>query len=124
MTPTLLIVDDHEGMRRFARSLLGAQGFNVIGEAADGEAALAAVQTLHPDVVLLDIGLPGIDGFEVARRLANAPDAPSLVLTSSRHASDYGQRMADSPARGFLPKQELSGAAVAALFAQASGAPG
>lgn len=124
MTPTLLIVDDHEGMRRFARSLLGAQGFNVIGEVADGEAALAAVQTLHPDVVLLDIGLPGIDGFEVARRLASAPDAPSLVLTSSRHASDYGQRMADSPARGFLPKQELSGAAVAALVAQASVAPG
>lgn len=117
LTPTLLIVDDHEGLRSFARTLLGAEGFDVIGEAADGESALAAVQALHPDVVLLDIGLPDIDGFEVAQRLAQSPGAPSLVLTSSRHASDYGQRMRGSPARGFLPKQELSGAAVAALLA-------
>ncbi len=118
LTPTLLIVDDHEGLRSFARTLLGAEGFNVVGEAANGEAALAAVQELHPDVVLLDIGLPGIDGFEVAQCLAKEPGAPSLVLTSSRHASAYGRRMADSPARGFLPKQELSGAAVAAIIAQ------
>lgn len=115
--PTLLIVDDHEGLRRFARTLLGAEGFDVIGEAADGEAALAAVQALRPDVVLLDVGLPGIDGFEVAQRLARAPGAPSLVLTSSRRASDFGRRMTDSPARGFVPKQELSGAALAALLA-------
>ncbi len=118
MTLTLLIVDDHEGLRSFARTLLGAEGFDVIGEAADGEAALAAVEALHPDVVLLDIGLPDIDGFEVARRLAQAPDTPSLVLTSSRHESDYGRRMADSPVHGFLAKHELSGAAVAALVAR------
>ncbi len=117
LTPTLLIVDDHEGLRSFARTLLGAEGFDVIGEAADGEAALAAVQALHPDVVLLDIGLPDIDGFEVARRLAETPQAPSLVLTSSRNASDYGRLIADSPARGFLPKQEFSGAAITALIA-------
>lgn len=122
LLPTLLIVDDHEGLRTFARTLLGAEGFDVIGEAADGKEALAAVQALHPDVVLLDIGLPDIDGFEVAHRLAKTPGPPSLVLTSSRHASDYGRQMADSPARGFLPKQELSGAAVAALVAQAPGA--
>ncbi len=100
--------------------MLGAEGFEVIGEAADGEAALAAVPALHPDVVLLDVQLPGIDGFEVAQHLARSPDPPSLVLMSCRHASDYGPRMADSPARGFLPKHELSGAAVAALVAQAS----
>ncbi len=119
LAPTLLIVDDHEGLRSFARTVLGAEGFDVIGEAADGEAALVAVQALHPDVVLLDIGLPGIDGFEVAHRLAHAPDPPTLVLTSIRHASDYGQRMADSPARGFVPKEKLSGAAVAALLTPA-----
>lgn len=117
MTPTLLIVDDHEGLRSFARALLGAEGFDVIGEVADGETAVVAVQALHPDVVLLDIELPGIDGFEVAHRLAPAPVAPSMVLMSSRHASDYGRRTADSPARGFLSKQELSGAAVAAPVA-------
>ncbi len=120
--PTLLIVDDHEGLRSFARALLGAEGFDVIGEAADGEAALDAVHALHPDVVLLDIQLPGIDGFEVAQRLAQSPGAPSLVLMSSRHASDYGPRMADSPARGFVPKHELSGAAVTALVED--GSPG
>jgi len=119
LIPTLLIVDDHEGLRSFARTVLGAEGFDVIGEAADGETAIVAVQTLHPDVVLLDIGLPGIDGFEVAERLAGVPGAPSFVLTSSRRASDYGQRMADSPARGFLPKHELSGPAIAALLARA-----
>jgi len=119
VTPTLLIVDDHEGLRSFAHTLLDAEGFHVIGEAANGEAALAAVRALRPDVVLLDVELPGIDGFEVAHQLAQVPGAPSLVLTSSRDASDYGQQMADSPARGFLPKQELSGAAVAALVAQA-----
>ncbi len=119
LIPTLLIVDDHEGLRSFARTVLGADGFQVIGEAADGETAIVAVQTLHPDVVLLDIGLPGIDGFEVAQRLAGAPGAPSFVLTSSRRATDYGQRIADSPARGFLPKHELSGAAIAALLARA-----
>lgn len=118
LSPTLLIVDDHEGLRRFARTLLNAEGFEVIGEAADGETALAAVQALHPDVVLLDIGLLDIDGFEVARRLAQAPGAPSLVLTSSRTASDYGHLIADSPAQGFLPKQELSGAAISAVLTQ------
>lgn len=78
------------------------------------------MRSLHPDVVLLDVQLPGIDGFALAQRLARGPRAPSLVLTSSRDASDYGQRIADSPARGFLPKRELSGAAVAALVARAT----
>lgn len=118
LSPTLLIVDDHEGLRSFARVLLAKEGFEVIGESADGETALAAVRALHPDVVLLDIGLPDIDGFEVARRVAQTPRAPSLVLTSSRNASDYGQLIADSSARGFLPKQELSGAAISAFITQ------
>ena len=118
MSLTLLIVDDHEGLRGFARILLTKEGFEVIGEAADGQTALAAVRALHPDVVLLDIGLPDIDGFEVARRLAQTPGAPRLILTSSRNASDYGQLIANSPAQGFLPKQELSGAAISAFITQ------
>lgn len=117
LMPTLLIVDDHAGLRTFARKLLGTEGFEVIGEAADGAAALAAVQALRPDVVLLDIQLPDIDRFEVAQRLAQAPGTPSLVLTSSRHASNYGQLVADSPARGFIAKQDLTGAALTAAIA-------
>jgi len=113
MGKTLLIVDDHESFRSFARELLAADGFDVAGEAEDGESALERVAALHPDVVLLDVQLgDGIDGFEVARRLAAAPDAPVVVLTSSREASDYGARLTDSPAKGFIPKGELSGDAL------------
>ena len=115
--PTLLIVDDHASFRSFARSLLSADGFDVAGEVEDGESAIDAVEELHPDVVLLDVNLPGMDGFEVARRVARDRHAPAVVLTSSREAADFGGRLADSPARGFIPKRELSGAALSALVA-------
>ena len=67
---TILIVDDHAGFRHQARALLEADGFVVIGEADDGATGLAAARALRPDLVLLDIGLPDIEGFEVARELA------------------------------------------------------
>lgn len=114
---TLLIVDDHDQFRGFVRQMLTAEGFDVTGEAQDGESALEAVAALHPDVVLLDVQLPGIDGFEVADRLAATPDAPRVVLTSSREAEDYGSRLTRSPALGFVPKADLSGAALSALLA-------
>ena len=112
---SLLIVDDHAAFRAFARRLLGADGFDVAGEAADGESALAEVERLHPDVVLLDVNLPTIDGFEVARRLLASGDGPAVVLTSTRPRSDYGTRIAESPVAGFIPKHDLSGAALAEL---------
>jgi DNA-binding NarL/FixJ family response regulator len=114
---TLLIVDDHEEFRSFARVLLGNDGFEVCGEAADGEAALHVANTEHPDVVLLDVQLPDIDGFEVADRLAHSLRPPTVVLTSTRAASDYGTRLAAAPIAGFVPKQELSPEAVSALLA-------
>lgn len=116
MGPSLLIVDDHDGFRRFARTLLAGDGFDVAGVAADGESALEAVSALHPDVVLLDVQLPGIDGFEVARRLAGKPDAPRVILTSSRDASDYGSRLDEAPVCGFLPKQDISAASLCAAL--------
>ena len=70
---TVLIVDDHEGFRQSARALLEAEGFAVVGDAADGAAAVAEVARLRPDVVLLDVQLPDLDGFAVAGRLAAAP---------------------------------------------------
>jgi DNA-binding NarL/FixJ family response regulator len=112
---TVLIVDDHPAFRASAGALLDAEGFTVIGEAADGAAALDAVTRLHPDVVLLDIQLPGIDGFAVAERLAATPSPPAVVLISSREALAYGPRIGEAPARGFIAKRELSGAALAAL---------
>ena len=113
---TLVIVDDHDNFRAFARTMLSAEGFDVTGEAADGESAIDTVERLHPDAVLLDVQLPGIDGFEVARRLGETANPPRIILTSSREASDYGSRLASAPVSGFLPKQDLSGPALAQLL--------
>jgi DNA-binding NarL/FixJ family response regulator len=116
MRPTLLIVDDHPGFRLLARKLLEAGGFEVIGEAANGHAAVATARELRPDVVLLDIQLPDIDGFEVTARLADGGAGPVVVLTSTRDRADYGERVERSGARGFIPKAELSGAALHAFL--------
>ena len=94
--------------------MLEAAGFTV-AEAATGAEATHAARTVRPGLVLLDIQLPDVDGFEVARRLAADPaggQAPVVVLTSTREASDYGGRIAASPVAGFLPKDQLSGAAL------------
>jgi len=115
--PTVLIVDDHDDFRSSARALLEADGFVVVGEAADGPEAIQAVSDLRPAIVLLDIQLPGLDGLAVAERIAAAPDSPAVVLISSRAAAAYGPRLGQAPGRGFIPKSELSGAALADLVA-------
>jgi DNA-binding NarL/FixJ family response regulator len=113
----VLIVDDHDGFRAGARALLEADGFEVLGEAADGESAIAAARRLRPDIVLLDVQLPGVDGFAVAERLAAEADPPAIVLISSRGADAFRRRLATSPARGFIGKVELSGECLASLLA-------
>jgi DNA-binding NarL/FixJ family response regulator len=115
MRLTLLIVDDHEAFRESASALLEAEGFSVVGRAADGLAAIAEAERLRPQVVLVDIQLPDLDGFVVAERLRAVPDPPLVVLISSREASAYGPRLPAAEARGFLTKRELSGQALAAL---------
>ena len=117
MPQTVLIVDDHAGFRGFARRLLEAGGYTVVGEAEDGAAALAAVAELRPELVLLDVMLPDTDGFAVAERLAGNGEEPVVVLTSSREAADFGQRLEQTSAHGFIHKDELSGAALARLTA-------
>jgi DNA-binding NarL/FixJ family response regulator len=114
--PTVLIVDDHAAFRASARALLQASGFDVIGEAADGAEAIEAVLTLRPEIVVLDVQLPDLDGLAVAARLAEAPDPPAVVLVSSREAAAYGPRLKQVPARGFIAKSELSGPALAAMI--------
>jgi DNA-binding NarL/FixJ family response regulator len=113
---TVVIVDDHPSFRRSARAILEAEGFDVVGEAEDGASALEAVERLRPEVVLLDVQLPDIDGFEVAARLARNGSPSEIVLTSSRDASDFGPLVEESGARGFVAKDELTGAAIAALL--------
>jgi DNA-binding NarL/FixJ family response regulator len=106
---TVLIVDDHPSFRATARAVLEAEGYEVVGEAESGVAALRAVRELRPDVVLLDVQLPDFDGFEVAARLRANGARPAIVITSSRDASDFGRLIPESGARGFIPKSELSG---------------
>jgi len=111
---TILVVDDHPSFRRCARALLEADGFAVVGEAEDGAGALTEIGRLQPDVVLLDVQLPDMDGFAVLEQLG--PDTPQVVLVSSREASDYNGLIDASGARGFIAKAELTGAAVRLLL--------
>ncbi|MEV5962597.1 response regulator transcription factor [Kribbella sp. NPDC051952] len=112
----ILIVDDYVLFRSSARRMLESHGFDVIGESGDGSSAISAVQALRPDVVLLDVQLPDIDGFEVARRLAEEPDAPAVILTSIRDASAYRSRLPGTPALGFISKAELSETRISELL--------
>ncbi len=114
---TILIVDDHAQFRVIARNLLEADGFTVVGEADTGASGIEAARVLRPRLVLLDIGLPDVEGFDVADALAADGPPPFVVLTSSRDASAYGPRLANSRALGFIPKDELSGASIRALAA-------
>lgn len=105
----ILIVDDHAGFRMSARRLLEAHGFEVVGEAEDGTSGVSMASDLRPEVVLLDLQLPDIDGFEVAAQLRDAGVAAAVVLTSSRDWSDVCMRQKAAGAVGFIPKDELSG---------------
>jgi DNA-binding NarL/FixJ family response regulator len=112
----LLIVDDHAVFRAVARQLLTMDGFDVVGEAADGAGAISATRDLEPDIVLLDVQLPDLDGFGVADQLSRLTGAPAVVLVSSRSGADYGVQVSRSAARGFLTKSDLSGDALRRLL--------
>lgn len=113
---TILIVDDQASFRSFARSILEADGYEIVGEAADGASAERQATALKPDVILLDVQLPDLDGFAVCERLSRGGQAPPIVLTSVRPVSSYRRRLAGSRARGFVAKSELSGAALEAIL--------
>lgn len=96
--------------------MLESEGFDVVGEAADGDGALRETATLRPGLVLLDIQLPGSDGFAIAEQLASVPSAPAVILISSRDADTYGDRVRLAPVLGFVAKSELSGDAIERLL--------
>ena len=116
LTQTVLIVDDHPSFLAMARLVLEAEGFVVVGVAADGASAVSETLRLAPDVVLLDVGLPDISGFEVAAQLQAAGAPSAIVFISTRDGSDFGGVIAGSGARGFIAKAELSGEAVQELI--------
>ena len=115
MRKTVLIVDDHPSFRLMARALLENEGYAVVGEAPDGASAVEQARALRPDIVLLDVQLPDMDGFAVAARLSANGSVPAIVLTSSRDRSDFGSLIEESGARGFVAKAEISAEAIAAL---------
>jgi DNA-binding NarL/FixJ family response regulator len=116
MSPTVLIVDDHAGFRASARRLLSSHGYEVVGEAADAAEALAAAETLLPQVVLLDVGLPDGDGIELARQLGGDSSDRRIVLISSRDGDELAPALRDAPVSGFIAKDELSAATLARLL--------
>ena len=118
VTRSVLIVDDHPSFRATARAMLESEGFDVVGEVANGGSVVDAVNELRPDVVLLDVQLPDMSGFDVCALLEDfEPDDVKVILVSSRDLSDYGDLVEISCALGFVPKGELSGEAIAALLA-------
>jgi DNA-binding NarL/FixJ family response regulator len=114
MPVTVVIVDDHPSFRASARTLLELEGFEVVGEAADGESGFEIARQLEPQLVLLDVALPDTNGFDLAARLAGGPS--KVILTSSREQRDLGSRVRSSGALGFVPKDRLSGLALAELM--------
>jgi DNA-binding NarL/FixJ family response regulator len=113
MRRTVLIVDDHPAFRSAARALLEDAGFAVVGEAGDGASAIDAVLALRPEIVLLDVQLPDLDGFAVGDRLLRAGVAAAIVLTSTRSAASYRRRLASRPSWPFIPKADLTAESLA-----------
>ena len=116
MCRTVLIVDDHPSVRASARTVLESEGFEVIGEAADGASAITECCRLRPEVVLLDVQLPDTDGFDVCSEITSHEEHPVVIMTSSRDGSDFGPLVTTSGACGFVPKAELSGARMQELL--------
>jgi two-component system, NarL family, invasion response regulator UvrY len=104
----VLTVDDHATFRHAARALIGAtEGFEVAGEAASGEEGVAAAVRLHPDLVLMDVRLPDIDGYEATRRIVPLQPGAVVVLISATEEAILGETAARCGAVAFVCKEEL-----------------
>lgn len=102
---TIVLADDQELVRAGFRVILESEpGFRVVGEAADGARAIEAVQELHPDVVCLDVQMPGVDGLEAARRIAALPDPPAVLILTTFDSDDALFQALEAGASGFLLK--------------------
>jgi CheY-like chemotaxis protein len=114
---TVLVVDDHEGFRLRTRRLLERHRYHVI-EAGDGATAITQARQARPDIVLLDIHLPDMDGFEVATELRAAGATAAILLISTHGAADVADRLRGSAVDGFIDKADLSARTIAATLAQ------
>ena len=116
---TVLVVDDHEGFRLRTRRLLERHRFRVV-EAADGAGAIARAEQERPDIVLLDVHLPDMDGFQVAVGLRAAGTTGAILLISTHPEADLADRLVGSAADGFIDKADLSASTIAARLARLS----
>jgi DNA-binding NarL/FixJ family response regulator len=121
-TVSVLIVDDHESFRRVAVSVVQAtEGFAVVGIAGSGEESLEAAEQLRPDLVLMDVNLPGIDGIEATRRLRAGRGGPIVVLLSTYDEADLDARAAQCGAAAYVTKSAFGSQWLAAVWAMAAG---
>ena len=116
----VLIIDDNIAFRAAARQLLERAGFVVVAEAGDGVEGIRGAKEHMPDLAIVDVQLPDLDGFAVAERLGKIEPAPRVILTSNLDSADFGALVDSSSALGFIPKAELSAPAIDALLATTS----
>ena len=107
MRETVVIVDDNDAFRERTRKLLDAEGYRVIGEAADGAGGLRILRDLRPDLALLDVQLPDTDGFTLAERARADAEGTAIIIISTREAADYASSVTRCGALGFISKSEL-----------------
>ncbi|MEJ2706028.1 MAG: response regulator transcription factor [Anaerolineales bacterium] len=126
MTPTrVLLVDDHPVVRAGIRNLLErAPDIKIVGEASDGEEALKMVEELNPDVMLLDMEMPGINGSEVAQQLQKAKSPVRILALSAHDDKQYIQELLSNGAAGYLIKEEVPEAIVEAVRGVSRGEQG
>jgi DNA-binding NarL/FixJ family response regulator len=122
VTVRVLIVDDQEPFRLAARMVVEVtDGFDVVGEAETGEASVEMAQELDPDLVLMDVNLPGIDGLEATRRILAANGPPVVLLLSTYEEADYAPRAAECGATAYIPKAVFGPDRLEAAWAAAQG---
>jgi two-component system invasion response regulator UvrY len=115
----VLVVDDHEQFRGAARELIEATpGFEAVGEAASGEEALRMLQSLDPDLVLLDVRLPGMNGIQTAARITSDHPHPTVFLVSVDEPADLPMGAASCGAATFIRKRELRPRELRRLWAE------
>jgi DNA-binding NarL/FixJ family response regulator len=122
VTVRVLIVDDQEPFRAVAREVVeAAEDFEVIGEAASGEESVDLAQALHPDLVLMDVNLPGMDGTEATRRILANASGVRVLLLSTYEEDEYVERARECGASGYVPKSAFDPDRLAAEWAAAGG---
>jgi DNA-binding NarL/FixJ family response regulator len=124
MAVRVLIIDDQEPFRLAARMVVDlTDGFEVVGEAETGEQGVEMAAALAPDLVLMDVNLPGIDGLEATRRILAAPQTPIVLLLSTYEEDEYGPRAAECGAAAYIPKSAFAPDRLESAWEAARGAP-